>query len=137
MAFRQLDTNIVSYILNRHTLAAAYQPHLTGYDLAVSFLTVGTSTPGGNRAHNHPLRRRVLCPVELRGQANLLLSTNTRCIQQSRRGEFDVTAAGGANPTRRPPLGAIQWVPKAAPKEVAKEGGGLFGNRYATVLKQP
>src|SRR5262249_40909783 len=29
---------------------------------------VDTSTPGGTRTHNHPLRRRVLCPVELRAQ---------------------------------------------------------------------
>lgn len=46
MATRLLDTNIVSYILNRHTLALAYQPHLTGYDWAVSFQTVAELLEG-------------------------------------------------------------------------------------------
>lgn len=47
MAFRLLDTNIVSFLINNHTLAAIYQPHLTGYDLAVSFQTVGELLAGG------------------------------------------------------------------------------------------
>jgi predicted nucleic acid-binding protein len=46
LATRLLDTNIVSYILNRHTLALAYQPHLTGYDWAVSFQTVAELIEG-------------------------------------------------------------------------------------------
>ncbi len=56
MAFRQLDTNIVSYILNRHTLAAAYQPHLTGYDLAISFQTVAELLEGATLAGWGPVR---------------------------------------------------------------------------------
>ena len=47
MATRLLDTNIVSYILNRHTLAAVYQPHLAGYDSAVSFQTFAELVYGG------------------------------------------------------------------------------------------
>ncbi|MBA4191414.1 MAG: twitching motility protein PilT [Planctomycetaceae bacterium] len=50
MAFRLLDTNIVSHILNRHTLASAYQPHLTGYDLAISFQTHAELFEGANLA---------------------------------------------------------------------------------------
>ena len=50
MATRLLDTNIVSYILNRHTLALAYQPHLTGYDWAVSFQTVAELLEGATLA---------------------------------------------------------------------------------------
>jgi predicted nucleic acid-binding protein len=35
-----LDTNIVSYLMRGHTLAAAYQPLLAGETLAVSFATI-------------------------------------------------------------------------------------------------
>ena len=47
MAFRLRDTNIVSYILNNHTLAATYQPYLAGFDLAISFQTLGELLEGG------------------------------------------------------------------------------------------
>ncbi len=47
MAIRLLDTNIVSYIVNNHTLAAAYLPHLAGYEWAVSFQTVAELLEGG------------------------------------------------------------------------------------------
>lgn len=40
MAVRMVDTNIVSYYVKRHPLAAKYLPHTTGYVLAVSFQTV-------------------------------------------------------------------------------------------------
>jgi predicted nucleic acid-binding protein len=56
MAFRLLDTNIVSYVLNRHTLAAAYQPHLVGYDLAISFQTVAELLEGAALAGWGPTR---------------------------------------------------------------------------------
>ena len=46
MAVRLLDTNIVSYVMKRHTLAASYQPHLAGYTLAVSFMTVAELLEG-------------------------------------------------------------------------------------------
>lgn len=39
VALRLLDTNIVSYVFNRHTLATAYAPHLAGHTLAISFMT--------------------------------------------------------------------------------------------------
>ena len=41
MAMRLLDTNIVSYLMNNHTLATAYQPHLTGFEWGISFQTLG------------------------------------------------------------------------------------------------
>jgi predicted nucleic acid-binding protein len=41
-----LDTNIVSFVMRRHTLAATYQPHLTGNTLAVSFMTVAELLEG-------------------------------------------------------------------------------------------
>ena len=50
MALRLLDTNIVSFFMNNHTLAAAYQPHVAGYELAVSFQTLGELLEGGARA---------------------------------------------------------------------------------------
>lgn len=46
MAVRLLDTNIVSFVMKRHTLAARYQPHLTGHTLAVSFMTVAELLEG-------------------------------------------------------------------------------------------
>ena len=47
MAYRLLDTNIVSYLMKSHPLAAAYLPHLAGYDRAVSFQTVAELIYGG------------------------------------------------------------------------------------------
>lgn len=47
MTARVLDTNIVSYIVKRHPLEAAYQPHITGYGLVVSFQTVAELTEWG------------------------------------------------------------------------------------------
>ena len=46
MAVRLLDTNIVSFVMRRHTLAARYQPHLTGYTLAISFMTMAELLEG-------------------------------------------------------------------------------------------
>lgn len=46
MAFRLLDTNIVSFTFNNHSLAATYQRHLTGFDLAISFQTLGELLEG-------------------------------------------------------------------------------------------
>ncbi len=40
MARRVADTNIVSFLLKRHTLAARYLPHLQGHTVAISFMTV-------------------------------------------------------------------------------------------------
>lgn len=46
MPARLLDTNIVSYMVKRHTLLARYQPHITGYDLGISFQTRAELTHG-------------------------------------------------------------------------------------------
>jgi len=46
VAVRLLDTNIVSFVMKGHTLAARYQPHLTGHTLAVSFMTVAELLEG-------------------------------------------------------------------------------------------
>jgi predicted nucleic acid-binding protein len=46
VAVRLLDTNIVSFLLKGHSLAARYQPHLTGHTLAVSFMTVAELLAG-------------------------------------------------------------------------------------------
>jgi tRNA(fMet)-specific endonuclease VapC len=53
---RLLDTNIVSYIMNNHTLAQVYQPYLVGYDLAISFQTLGELLEGAALAGWGPLR---------------------------------------------------------------------------------
>ncbi len=60
MATRVLDTNIVSYLLKNHTLAAAYRPHLEGHTLAVSFMTVAELFEGASRARWGKRRRAVL-----------------------------------------------------------------------------
>ncbi len=51
MAFRVLDTNIVSYMMKRHPLAARYRPHTAGYDLAISFQTHAELYAGGRLAN--------------------------------------------------------------------------------------
>ena len=51
MAYRLLDTNIVSFLMKSHPLAAGYRPHLVGFDPAVSFQTVAEPIDGGVRAN--------------------------------------------------------------------------------------
>jgi tRNA(fMet)-specific endonuclease VapC len=46
VAVRLLDTNIISFVMKGHSLAASYQPHLTGYTLAVSFMSVAELREG-------------------------------------------------------------------------------------------
>src|SRR5438128_4320751 len=53
---RLLDTNIVSYLFNGHTLAARYRPHLVGQTLAVCFMTVAELYEGAYRAGWGPRR---------------------------------------------------------------------------------
>src|SRR5262245_4374314 len=50
MALRLLDTNIVSYLFNGHSLAARYRPHLLGFTPAVCFMTVAELYEGAERA---------------------------------------------------------------------------------------
>lgn len=57
MAIRVLDTNIVSYQIKRHSLAVAYAPYLTGYDLAVAYQTLAELLEGAERAGWGPTRR--------------------------------------------------------------------------------
>jgi predicted nucleic acid-binding protein len=51
MAYRLIDTNIVSYFMKRHTLAALYRPHIAGYDVAISFQTFAELHSGGRLAN--------------------------------------------------------------------------------------
>jgi predicted nucleic acid-binding protein len=50
MANRLLDTNIVSYLLRGHPLAAHYRRHLVGHVLVVSFMTIAELYEGAKRA---------------------------------------------------------------------------------------
>jgi tRNA(fMet)-specific endonuclease VapC len=50
VANRLLDTNIVSYILKGHSLAAAYGPLLAGHTLAICFMTEAEMFEGAYRA---------------------------------------------------------------------------------------
>jgi predicted nucleic acid-binding protein len=60
VAVRLLDTNIVSFLMRSHPLAAAYQPHLTGHTLAVSFQTVAELLAGAALARWGAARRAAL-----------------------------------------------------------------------------
>ena len=51
-----LDTNIVSFLMKDHALATLYRPHLEGYTLAISFMTVGELYEGAYRARWGPRR---------------------------------------------------------------------------------
>ncbi|MBI3737178.1 type II toxin-antitoxin system VapC family toxin [Candidatus Sumerlaeota bacterium] len=46
---RILDTNAVSYIMNGHTNAQAYRPHLEGRELSISFMSVAELCEGAYR----------------------------------------------------------------------------------------
>ncbi len=50
MATLVLDTNIVSYVMRGHTLAAAYRPLMEGHLLAISFMTQAELYEGAVRA---------------------------------------------------------------------------------------
>lgn len=61
--WRLLDTNIVSFIVKRHTLATIYQPHLIGYYLAIAAQTWGELLAWGLDANWGPARWRQLDTV--------------------------------------------------------------------------
>ena len=63
MATRLLDTNIVSFLTNNHTLAAVYGRHLAGHELAISFQTLAELLHGGVRANWGPARWAALDAV--------------------------------------------------------------------------
>ena len=50
MSILVLDTNIVSFLMRGHRLADIYRPHLEGFTLAISFMTVGELYEGAYRA---------------------------------------------------------------------------------------
>ena len=45
-----LDTNVVSYLMNGHSIARRFFPHLSGQTLAISFMTVAEMYEGAARA---------------------------------------------------------------------------------------
>lgn len=65
MALRLLDTNIVSYLFRRHSLATAYAPHLVGHTLAISFMTPAEMWEGVLRT-NWAVSRRARLNLVLR-----------------------------------------------------------------------
>ena len=56
MALRLVDTNIVSFEIKGHSLAARYRPHLVGYTLAIAFMTVAGIYEGAFLARWGPRR---------------------------------------------------------------------------------
>jgi predicted nucleic acid-binding protein len=54
--WRLVDTNVVSYFVNRHTLAAVYRQHLDGFELAMAAQTWGELVAGGTGAGWGPKR---------------------------------------------------------------------------------
>ncbi len=77
MAVRLLDTNIVSFILKGYTLAVRYQPHLTGFTLAVSFMTLAELLEGAILAGWGP-RKQAGLAATIRGML-VLHSETTVC----------------------------------------------------------
>ncbi len=77
MAERLLDTNIVSYMLKKHTLALRYLPHLTGYTPAVSFQTVAELYEGAFLAKWGAAKRQAL--EELLSEMHILESDDSVC----------------------------------------------------------
>jgi tRNA(fMet)-specific endonuclease VapC len=66
VTIRLLDTNIVSFVMKRHSLSARYQKHLTGYTLAIAFMTAAELYEGAFRAA-WGRRRRIQLEVTLSG----------------------------------------------------------------------
>ena len=61
-----LDTNIVSYFFNGHSNSLAYEEHLKGFNLGISFVTVGEMLQGAYRAHwseNEYVRSTCFCII--------------------------------------------------------------------------
>jgi predicted nucleic acid-binding protein len=56
VADRVLDTNIVSYLFNGHTLATRYAPHLSGHTLLTCFMTSAEMYEGAFRSGWGPRR---------------------------------------------------------------------------------
>jgi predicted nucleic acid-binding protein len=55
-----LDTNIVSYFFNGHSNSLVYEDSLRGFNLGISFVTVGEMLQGAYRAHWGEKRIRAL-----------------------------------------------------------------------------
>jgi predicted nucleic acid-binding protein len=79
VAVRLLDTNIISVVMRAHTLAAAYQHHLTGYTLAVSFMTVAEMREGAVLAR---WGKRRLTHLETTLKQLLILQSDDAVCQQ-------------------------------------------------------
>lgn len=60
MPIRQLDTNIVTFRINGHSLWRAYRRHLVGYALAVSFQTVAELYQWADESNWGPAKRAKL-----------------------------------------------------------------------------
>lgn len=57
MAYRVIDTNVISYQIKRHPLAASYVPFLVGYDLTIAYQTLAELLEGAESAGWGPARR--------------------------------------------------------------------------------
>jgi tRNA(fMet)-specific endonuclease VapC len=79
VATRLLDTNIVSYLLKGHSLAARYHRHIVGHVPAVSFMTVAELYEGALLARWGPRRWAAL--TGRLGQILILHSSDAVCRQ--------------------------------------------------------
>jgi len=70
VATRLLDTNIVSFMMNRHPLAARYVVHLTGHTKAIAFMTAAEMYEGAVRA-GWGLRRMTRLEAVLAGYVHI------------------------------------------------------------------
>jgi predicted nucleic acid-binding protein len=103
VATRLLDTNIASYLLKGHPLAARYRPHLAGHLPAVSFMTVGELYEGAMTAAWGP--RRWASLHALLGRMVVLETSDTVCHH---------FAAGRAQRRAQPIAVADAWIAATA-----------------------
>lgn len=79
MSIRLLDTNIISYVVKRHSLALRYQSHLAGHLLGICFQTIAEIEENFASGHWGAVRRTRL--DHLLGRAVIYQST-PRIVQR-------------------------------------------------------
>jgi predicted nucleic acid-binding protein len=103
VAIRLLDTNIVSFAVKNHPLAAVYRPYFVGYSTAISFQTVAELLEGAIRASWGPAKR---ARIEMTIRSHLIIPSDTTICEHW----ADIRAA-----RRTQPIGvADAWIAATA-----------------------
>lgn len=94
-----VDTDVVSYLLNRHSLAEEYEKLLFGYRPMVSFITVAEMYRGAYKKSWGP-RRMAELAIHLRRFAVVPSSLQVCLSSHMRRSQMQQRRAGGRSPLR-------------------------------------